>query len=60
MVKNIRVTLDEDEYRDMDRVKGGKTWIDVLRRGIESLKAYPQDEGWKKQIMNKIGMEAKL
>ena len=49
MVKNIRVTLDEDEYEDMDRVKGSKTWIDVLRRGIESLEAYPENGGWKKQ-----------
>lgn len=59
MVKNIRATIDEDEYKKMNSVKGGKTWIDVLRRGIESLEAYPEDEGWKKQIENKIGMEVK-
>jgi len=50
MVKNIRVTVDEDEYTKMNRVKGSKTWIDVLRRGIESLEAYPEDEGWKKSM----------
>lgn len=59
MVKNIRATIDEDEYKKMNFVKGSKTWIDVLRRGIESLEAYPENEGWKKQIMNKTGMEAK-
>ena len=59
MVKTIRTTLDEDEYKNMNRVKGGKTWLDVLRRGIESLEAYPEDEGWKKQIENKIRMEVK-
>ena len=59
MVKNIRATIDDDEYTDMTHVKGDKTWIDVLRRGIESLETYPEDEGWKKQIENKIGMEVK-
>lgn len=50
MVKNIRAILDDDEHDEMNRVKGGKTWLDVLRRGIESLEAYPEDEGWKKHI----------
>ena len=50
MVKNIRATLDEKEHEEMNRVKGGKTWLEVLRRGIESLEAYPEDEGWKKLI----------
>ena len=50
MVKNIRAILDEDEYKKMNLVKGGKTWLDILRRGIESLEAYPEDEGWKKHI----------
>lgn len=50
MVKNIRSALDDKEYDYMKIVKGDKTWLDVLRRGIESLKAYPDDEGWKKLV----------
>ena len=50
MVKNIRATLDEKDYEEMNRVKGGRTWLEVLWRGIESLEAYPEDEGWKKHM----------
>lgn len=41
MVKNVRVTLDDEEYNSMLVVKGERTWIDVLRRGIEALKEWP-------------------
>jgi len=59
VVKNIRATLDENDYEEMNRIKGRKTWVFVLRRGIESLEVYPKDEEWKKQIENKKGMEVK-
>ena len=41
MVKNIRVALDDAEYNSMLVVKGERTWIDVIRRGIEALKEWP-------------------
>lgn len=50
MVKNVRAVLDEDEHNEMIRVKVDRTWLDVLRRGIDSIKAYPEEEGWKKHI----------
>ena len=50
MVKNIRATLDEDDYEEMTRIKGSNTWLYVLRRGIDSIEAYPEDEGWKKHM----------
>ena len=50
MVKNVRAVLDEDEHNKMIHVKADRTWLDVLRRGIDSIKAYPEDEGWKEHI----------
>ena len=40
MVKNIRATLDDNVYEEMTSVKGDRTWLDVLWRGIESIEAY--------------------
>jgi len=41
MVKNVRVALDDEEYNSMLVVKGERTWIDVIRRGIDALKELP-------------------
>jgi len=50
VVKNIRAVLDEKEHEEMIRVKVGRTWLDVLRRGIDSIKAYPEEERWNEHI----------
>ena len=54
MVKTIRISLDEDDHEKMRRVKGHRTWPDVLKRGIESLEACPDDAGWSKLILDLI------
>jgi len=37
MVKNIRIALDDIEHEKLERIKGKRTWEEVLLRGIKAI-----------------------
>ena len=39
MVKVIRINLDDIEHEKFEKVKGEKTWYDVLLKGIYAIEA---------------------
>ena len=45
MVKQIRITLDDEEHKRFLKFKVG-TWYDVLRRGIISMVCWPDEMDW--------------
>ena len=38
MVKTIRVGLDDIKYEELIKIKGNRTWEEVLLKGIEAIK----------------------
>jgi len=37
MVKTIRIPLDDLEHEQLEKVKGKRTWYDVVLKGIKAL-----------------------
>jgi hypothetical protein len=35
MVRTLNISLDEKEYKDAQKKKGGRTWKQVLMDGLE-------------------------
>ena len=46
MVKQIRITLEDQEHKKFLKYKGNETWATILKRGIESLAFYPREMDW--------------
>ena len=53
MVKTIRISLDDTEHEKLDRIKGKRTWYDVLIRGIESIENWPREPEWQTATLDR-------
>ena len=60
MVKTIRISLDNHEHKRLEKVKGERTWEDVLLRGIESIENWSTNQAWAQALMNKIEESGEL
>ena len=46
MVKQVRITLENEEHQHYLEYKKDETWNKVLKRGIESLAYFPHEMDW--------------
>jgi len=62
VVKTLRIPIDEIIHERLEKIKNeaGKTWEDVLHRGVESIEEWPDDKDWNKAILARIDEKAEL
>jgi len=62
VVKTLRIPLDGITHERWEKIKNeaGKTWEDVLQRGIESVEEWSDDKDWNKAILARIDEKAGL